>query len=292
MMGLLRPIWKTLLRIRLLIVGLLAIGLPLFIYLAFIADEPVFPVEQDVELGRISAMSIAQDPEQFPVLSEQGHPDAYAHLRRIVDGVVGSPEIQYRDTFAYDQMKIIDCDDVLNAFCAPGGYIYVYTGLIKYLDTEDHLAGVIGHEIAHAERRHSSNRLQKQFGAKALLAFALLSSPVTISDVVNAEILRELLTLSYSRRQEAEADADSVRYLAGSRYACDGAAGFFEKLLADGQDVKIPESLSDHPDSAARVRDIRAAAADLGCGTTLGDQSDWVAFQQSLSAAPATSKDD
>ena len=56
--------------------------------------------------------------------------------------------------------------------------------------------------------------------------------------------------------------------------------------------VGIPKFFSDHPDSAARVRDIRAAAADLGCGTTLGDQSDWAAFQQSLPAASATSKDD
>ena len=68
-------------------------------------------------------------------------------------------------------------DNVLNAFCAPGGYIYVFSGLMRYLDSEDHLAGVLAHEIAHAELRHSSIRLQKEYGAKRLLEFALLTGP-------------------------------------------------------------------------------------------------------------------
>ena len=54
--------------------------------------------------------------------------------------------------FAFDRVRIIDNDETLNAFCLPGGFIYVYTGLIKYLDSEDHLAGVLGHEIAHADQ--------------------------------------------------------------------------------------------------------------------------------------------
>ena len=282
-MGLLIDGIKLLLTpLRVLIVLVLAIGVPLFIYLAFIADEPVFEPEQDVGLGRQSEAAIAADPEQFPILSKEHYPEAYAHLQRIVDKVLRSPEIQYRDLFAYDQMKIISNDDVLNAFCTPGGFIYVYSGLIQYLDAEDHLAGVLGHEIAHAELRHSSLRLQKEYGVRRLLEFALLSRPVTAGDIANAAILKELTTLGYSRTQEAQADELSVAYLAGSGYACDGAAGFFEKLLAAGDNVEIPEFLSDHPDSAARVRDIRRKAQELRCATTVGDQSKWLNFQESL----------
>jgi predicted Zn-dependent protease len=277
-------IGALLFRLRWLIGAILAIGLPLYIYLACIATEPVFGPEQDVNLGRMSEQSIAEDPEQFPPLPRDEYPEAYAHLERVVDGIIDSPEIQYRDLFAYDDMKIINRDDVLNAFCTPGGFIYVYTGLIKYLDAEDHLAGVLGHEIAHAEMRHSSTRLQKEFGTNALLNFILLTTPVGISDVVNARILRELSTLDYSRGQEAQADDYSVRYLASSDYACDGTAGFFRKLLDQGQDINIPEFLSDHPDSAARVRDVEAAARELGCSTELADASNWTAFQASLPA--------
>lgn len=283
--ALLQWIGALLFKIRWILVTILAIGMPLCIYLACIAKEPVFGPEQDVALGRMSEQSIAADPEQFPILSRDEYPEAYAHLERVVGGIIGSPDIQYRDIFAYDDMKIIHRDDVLNAFCTPGGFIYVYTGLIQYLDAEDHLAGVLGHEIAHAERRHSSTRLQKEFGINALLNFLLLTTPVGVTDVIHAEILRQLSTLSYSRGQEAEADDYSVRYLASSNYACDGTAGFFRKLLAEGQDVNIPEFLSDHPDSAARVRDVQAAAQKLGCSIDLADGSNWEAFQASLPAS-------
>jgi predicted Zn-dependent protease len=281
-MKILQIIGGFLYAIRWLLVSVLAIGVPIYIYLAFIAKEPVFGPVNDVELGKMSAQSLADDPEEYPILPESEYPDAYAHLRRVVGGIIDSPEIQYRDLFAYDQMKIINRDDVLNAFCTPGGYIYVYTGLIKYLDQEDHLAGVLGHEIAHAEKRHRSIRLQKEFGVKALSGFLLLTLPISTSDYINASILKELMGLSYSRDQEAQADEYSVRYLATSDYACDGTAGFFIKIREAGDDVGIPEMLSDHPDTGSRVSAIQGEAKRLGCSTNPADPSRWKAFQQSL----------
>ena len=283
-MKILQLIGSFLYTIRWLIVGVLAIGLPIYLYLIF-AKEPVFGPEQDVELGKMSAQSLAEDPEEYPILPKSEYPEAYQHLRRIVGGIIDSPEIQYRDVFAYDQMKIINRDDVLNAFCTPGGYIYVYTGLIKYLDREDHLAGVLGHEIAHAEKRHGSVRMQKEYGAKALTSFLLLTVPISTGDYINAKILKDLMGLSYSRDQEAQADAYSVRYLSTSDYACDGTAGFFIKLKESGDDVGIPETLSDHPDSGSRIREIQKEAKRLGCSTEPADPSRWKAFQASLPAS-------
>lgn len=268
--------------IRRLIIAILVIAMPFIIYLTFIADEPVFSPENDIDLGKQTVASISQDPEQFPILSETDYPEAYEHMRGLVDRLTQSPDIKYRDLFAYDEVKIIHDDDVLNAFCAPGGYIYVYTGLMRYLDAEDHLAGVLGHEIAHAELRHSSLRLQKEYGAERLLDFALLTNPFSLRQAVNASILKDLMTLDFSRDQEAQADDYSVRYLSTSGYACDGASGFFAKLLDKGQDVNIPEFLSDHPASDARVRDIRQSAEEAGCSTELTDPTAWRAVQASL----------
>ena len=285
-MNIFAAIWKLIKgvfnAIRWLIVAVLAIALPIYIYLTFIADEPLFAAENDIDLGQQTVQSIAGDPAQFPLLSETDYPGAYAHMRGLVERLIQSPEIKYKDLFAYDQVKIIHDDDVLNAFCAPGGYIYVYTGLMRYLDAEDHLAGVLGHEIAHAELRHSSLRLQKEYGAERLLDFALLSNPVSLRNAVNATILKDLLTLDFSREQEAQADDYSVRYLSTSGYACDGASGFFSKLLERGQDANIPEFLSDHPASDARVRDIRQAAVQAACSTELTDPDAWRAVQASL----------
>jgi predicted Zn-dependent protease len=283
-MKLLQLIGRFLYAIRWLLIVGIGIGLPVYLYLVF-TEEPVFTPRDDVELGKMSAQSLAEDPDEYPILSESEYPEAYEHLRRVVGGIIDSPEIKYRDVFAYSQMKIINRDDVLNAFCTPGGYIYVYSGLIKYLDHEDHLAGVLGHEIAHAEMRHGSLRLQKEYGVKALTGFLLLTVPISASDLINAKILKDLLGLSYSRDQEAQADEYSVKYLSTSDYACDGTAGFFTKLKETGDDVRIPEILSDHPSSGSRIQEIQREAKRLGCSTETADITKWKAFQASLPAS-------
>lgn len=243
--------------------------------------KPVFGPEQDVDLGRQVVQSIEESGEEGPILSREEYPEAYAHVDRLVAQLVESPAIEYRDLFQYDDVRIIHNDAVLNAFCTPGGFIYVYSGLIHYLEAEDHLAGVLGHEIAHAERRHSSKRMQKEYGANRLLEFAILTSPVSARDAVAAAMLKDLLSLDFSRDQEAEADKLSVTYLSSTNYACDATAGFFEKLTANQDDVNIPAFLSDHPSSDSRIRDIHREADRLGCSTELGDQANW----QSLKAA-------
>jgi predicted Zn-dependent protease len=265
--------------IRWLLVAVLGIGVPVFVYLAFIADEPLLDAENDVDLGRKTVESIAADPEEYPLLAEDDYPEAYAYLRGMIREIVQSEAIEYADLFAYDSVRIIDDDNTLNAFCVPGGFIYVYTGLIKYLDAEDHLAGVLGHEIAHAERRHSAAQMQKEFGKQHLLEFVVLSLPMTLGNVAFAAMLNELTNLSYSREHEAESDDYSVQYLADTDYACDGAAGFFDKITRAGDAAPIPEFLSDHPDPTARVRDVREAASQAGCNVEVGDQAPWREFQ-------------
>ena len=113
------------LRYRTVIVALLAVGLPVYLYLAFGAKEPVFSPEKDVALGRMSALEISEDPEQFPLLSEDEFPEAYAHLRRITGAITASPEIEHRDLFAYDQVKIVNDDDAQRLLHPRGLYLCV-----------------------------------------------------------------------------------------------------------------------------------------------------------------------
>ena len=148
----------------------------------------------------------------------------------------------------------------LNAFCVPGGYIYVYTGLIDYLDEQDQLAGVLGHEMAHADQRHSTQQLTESYGIQTIASFLLGKQGGLVGEIASA-----VIGLNFSRADEAEADEYSVRYLCETDYAANGAAGFFEKLLAEGSDTQIPEFLSTHPSSDTRVADINALADDLGC---------------------------
>ncbi len=235
----------------------------------------LFTLEDDKALGAQLEAQIASDPDNYPVLSETAYPQAYAYLRGIRDKLLASGAVEHVDDFVW-KVYIIEDDETLNAFAAPGGYLYFYTGLIKFLDTEDDFAGVMGHEIAHADKRHSTDALTRQFGIGLLLDIVLGGSSFgIIADVANS-----LGELAFSRDAESEADTTSVAYLAPTEYACDGAAGFFEKLSAEGGS-RPPEFLSTHPDPGSRVETIGNKATELGCDTTPSG-NDYQAFKDML----------
>lgn len=123
----------------------------------------LFTLDDDIELGQSLRDEILADPDTYPVLDEGDYADAYEQLYLWEDEVLASDEILFRDEFEWE-VYIIDDDEVLNAFAAPGGYMFFYTGLMKYLESADALIGVMGHETAHADRRHSTQQLSKAYG--------------------------------------------------------------------------------------------------------------------------------
>ncbi len=223
----------------------------------------IFSIQQDLDLGKQVSAEIENNPKQYPLLAETGrngkNEQAYAYLRGVVDRILNSGKVTYRKEFPW-RVKIIHNDTTLNAFCVPGGYIYVYTGLIKYLDTEDQLAGVLGHEIAHADKRHSTRQMTTQYGQKLVLDVVLGRNQGALT-----QIAQGLLGLRYSRSHENEADQYSVEYLCGTPYRSDGAAGFFQKMLSNKQGGGAPEFLSTHPNPQNRVQQITNKAKADGC---------------------------
>jgi beta-barrel assembly-enhancing protease len=232
--------------------------------------------EDDIALGQQVAQQIASEPAMFPVLERNDHPEAYAYLDMLVDRILNSGEVAYRDEFVWD-VHIINNDTVLNAFAAPGGYIYVYTGLIKYLDTEDHLQGVLGHEIAHADLRHASRQLQAQYGISLVLSILTGGDPGTLAQIAG-QIAGTLAGLKYSREYEREADTRSVNYLAETDYACNGAAGFFSKIESEGKCNANIVWLSTHPDPCERIESINELAEEIQCSTNDLDPSSYHDF--------------
>jgi len=237
----------------------------------------LFSLEDDIALGQQLADEIAADPATYPVLDESTYADAYDIIWGIRDEILDSGEVVHADDFEW-QLKIIDDDETLNAFAAPGGFMYVYTGLIRYLEVEDHLAGVIGHEMAHADRRHTTDQLTKQYGLSTLLGLVLGEDAALLGEIAGSLVL-----LEFSREDEADADAWSVTYLCETRYAADGAAGFFEQLLNEDTPLpEIPVFLSTHPSSESRVEDIQALAEAKGCSTDLWAGADYQALIDAL----------
>ena len=148
------------------------------------------------------------------------------------------------------QIHLFD-EEVINAFTLPGQHMVVYTGLIKYCDGPDQLAGIMAHEIGHMQHSHIMKRLVKEIGIATVLSLG----------GGNTELLRKIVkTLSstaFDRKQESEADASAVEDLNKSHIDPKGLADFLTKLSNERIDMpKQLEWISTHPNSKDRAKEI------------------------------------
>jgi len=127
---------------------------------------------------------------------------------------------------------------------------------LKYLNSEAALAGVIGHEIAHAERRHGTKRMTTSYGVGFLLSLVLGNNPSQVSQIAG-NLFVGLAFLANSRSDENEADEFSFNFLRDTRYYPGGVKFFFEHMKADSlvknNPGEIEKFLSTHPDPIDRI---------------------------------------
>jgi predicted Zn-dependent protease len=144
----------------------------------------------------------------------------------------------------------------------PGGKIAVYTGLLEKLQlTDDELAAVMGHEIAHALREHGRERASEQVATAAVIgiAGAVLGAPSGAVDL--AGIVADLtISRPNSRTHETEADRIGVELAARAGFNPRGAISVWQKM-AKASDGEPPQFLSTHPSSETRIKDLEVYAA-------------------------------
>lgn len=170
---------------------------------------------------------------------------------------------------------------VNNAFAVPGGYVYATRQLVTLMNNEAELAAVLGHEVGHVAARHSARRQaaaqRNQLGGMgiAILSSILLGGNNPLGQQISQGALQgaQMLTLSYSRGQETEADQLGIQYLGRAGYDPRAMSTLLQSLASqnalDAQlqgrnDATMPEWASTHPDPASRV----AAAAQLAGNAT------------------------
>ena len=156
------------------------------------------------------------------------------------------------------QVNVIDDPKTVNAFATPGGYLYVYTGLLLLADNEAQLAGIMGHESGHVVARHSARQMVDQFGLESVASLALGQNPGLLGQLT-AGIAEKGTMLSRSRSDEDEADEYGAKYASAAGYDPHGLNTFFEKLKAKMGDTSgITTWLSDHPATIDRMSHINS----------------------------------
>lgn len=225
----------------------------------------IFSLQDDAQLGQELSAQIENDPQEYPIF--HGDPAIKNYIvSQIFNQILQSPQVQHNDVFSYNA-EIIDDDSTLNAFALPGGYIYVYTGLLKYLTSSAALAGVLGHEIAHAELRHATQRMTANYGVSILLNIVLGENPSQLEEIA-ANLFVGLGFLANSRSDEDQADEYSIKYLTDTRFYPGSVMFFFEEMKDDGlissNANEIATFLSTHPDPIDRINKTQERLQQAG----------------------------
>jgi predicted Zn-dependent protease len=160
------------------------------------------------------------------------------------------------------EVAVLSSDEV-NAWCMPGGKMAVYTGLIDQIKpTDDELAAVIGHEMAHALREHSREQVSQQMAAGiGLSVLSAVTGAGATADMGQA-LTKVMFTLPNSRTHEAEADRIGVELAARAGYDPRAAVSLWQKMAALGGNAP-PEFLSTHPSAASRTTDLARSAEQV-----------------------------
>jgi len=156
------------------------------------------------------------------------------------------------------EVNVMKSDDI-NAYCAGKGKIMFYTGILaKVTITDDEIAAVMGHEISHALREHSRERMSQAYAQNLGLSIAGAVSKNNAAAITAAALAGQLaITLPYSREHEREADRMGLELMARAGYDPSAAVKLWEKMAKTGGS-KTPEFLSTHPSSQSRIADMKA----------------------------------
>jgi predicted Zn-dependent protease len=164
----------------------------------------------------------------------------------------------------YDwEFNLIQDDEVVNAFCLPGGKVAVYTGILNLASTDAELATVMAHEIAHAIARHGGERMTQlllvELGGMALEEALKNKSRQTldIARIAYGAGATLLYVLPYSRTHEYEADHLGLIYMAAAGYHPQAAIDFWTKMNQRFGSQEPPEFLSTHPNSQSRIENLK-----------------------------------
>ncbi len=206
--------------------------------------------QREVDLGR----EVARQVEMMLPLSTD------KRLQARVDRV-GKAVVDQLETKVYPyQFKVLAVPEY-NAFAIPGGFIYVYEGLLDRVPDDNALAFVLAHEVTHVAHRHWAKRTESMKGVSVLGALAAQAIGGD-SDLV-AELASALVYLRYSREDENDADQSAMEYLWRAGFDPQGAVTAMQEIVELEKGESVPRYLRNHPPAADRVKRLQQKLEEL-----------------------------
>lgn len=255
-----------------LIVGVLVVGVGLFASIQSLSSRLVgfIPIEADIKLGEYVG----------PTMDKDGPEVTDAAIVEPVQQIVTQITANIEEEWNFD-VHVIDAD-IQNAFALPGGYIVVYTGLIKDTERPEQLAGVLAHEIAHVTRRHGMARILEAAGVAIMVD--MLIGNVEGMIAFGAELFSASAVNAYSRDSETDADVEGLKLLVDAGIDPNGMVEFFQIMEQEEDELTemIPLWMRSHPEHEQRIVVLQAQIGALPVQTYQPLDLDWDAVKTEL----------
>lgn len=210
------------------------------------ADAAMISEKQEIEMGKATAEQIEA---RYGLLNDPQVTDRVNRIGQSLVDVCGRKNITY--TF-----KVLNTEDV-NALACPGGFIYVFKGLLDYMPSDAELAGVLGHEIGHVVKRHTVHQIEKNMVTQLVAILAGIASGN--GDVMAmGMVVGDALAAGYSRADESAADREGFAYTVKAGYSPYAMLVTMHKLQELAAEYGNPGwgIFDSHPDPEQRIRNM------------------------------------
>ena len=242
-----------------ILLGLALAGFAFLSYQCSTEFNPVTGEEQHIALTphQEIALGLQAIPE---MMAQHGgeHPDP--KLQALVESVGGkivASSDAGRTDWQFD-FHLLQDPRTVNAFALPGGQVFITYALLARLRTEGQLAGVLGHEVGHVVARHGAQRIAKQQLSQGLTGAVLVASGSSDSARM-AQMVAQMVNMSYGREDELQSDALGVRFMSQAGYDPRAMIGVQDILADSSGGAAPPEFFSTHPSTGNRIQTIEEA---------------------------------
>jgi predicted Zn-dependent protease len=228
-----------------LVGGIVVASIPLLAVEAEAADPFMPSAEDQKKLGDQAAQEILKKYHEL-------HDTRSRNFQRIGDRLVNALSSKERGPWDY-RFHVIENKDI-NAFALPGGHMFMFTGLMDRVHSDDELAAVTGHEMTHVRKQHWARAVAGRAKRELVISGILGAARAGKTWQKLAGVGESLYSLHYSRGEEDEADAGGLQNMVDAGYDPHGMLDLFRTLQASSKGGEPPKFLSDHPQTRERIQ--------------------------------------
>lgn len=223
-----------------------------------------FDDSDQIMIGDAISEIINESSNEFNVLAEADYQEVYMHLNTLMDQVANTVYVQKRDDFDW-KISILKNDDEINAFILPGGHMYIYSGLLKFLEGEHELVGMMAHEMAYVDSDNLMNQLKNEFGSKNL---SKVISDDPESHAIISDIADAMGQMVFSETAVEEADQFCTDIICGFEWDGEGLLSLVKRGGSDP--IKTIKWLESRPVTNDRIDNLTNIIYNRveTCGTT------------------------